>query len=151
MEHIDWKNRICGVVSDGNGKIALYRDVDGRRVRTQADFEPFLWATRNAAFDPAAATATPLAGADCAPLDTLLSFRDTAAYDAFLKARNKILPIQKLGCDENQFNQLIGGSGCMTPVVNTIAQKNMSAECALTKSKYAPCAFSSPIRPQPRA
>ena len=31
-----------------------------------------------------------------------------------------------LGCDENQFNQLIGGSGCMTPVVNTIAQKNMS-------------------------
>lgn len=31
-----------------------------------------------------------------------------------------------LGCDETQFNQLIGGSGCMTPVVNTIAQKNMS-------------------------
>lgn len=31
-----------------------------------------------------------------------------------------------LGCDEAQFNQLIGGSGCMTPVVNTIAQKNMS-------------------------
>lgn len=103
MEHIDWKNRICGVVSDGNGKIALYRDVDGQRVRTQADFEPFLWVTRNAVFDPAAATATPLAGADCAPLDILLSFRDTAAYDAFLKARNKILPIQKLGCDENQF------------------------------------------------
>lgn len=31
-----------------------------------------------------------------------------------------------LGCNDVQFNQLIGGSGCMTPVVNTIAQKNMS-------------------------
>ena len=31
-----------------------------------------------------------------------------------------------LGCDAGQFNELIGGSGCMTPVVNTIAQKNMS-------------------------
>ena len=31
-----------------------------------------------------------------------------------------------LGCDATQFNQLIGGSGCMTPVDNTIAQKNMS-------------------------
>ena len=31
-----------------------------------------------------------------------------------------------LGLNPTQFNQLIGGSGCMTPVVNTIAQKNMS-------------------------
>ena len=103
MQGFGFKKRICGLSSDGGGSVAVYVDSNGRRERVCAPFEPFVWTSSRAARTPFESGRERLNGPDFAVLDALVKFPDDAAANAFLKARDKSLPLEKLGCAENLF------------------------------------------------
>lgn len=103
MQTGEIQKSICGISSDGTGRVALYISEQGLRKRVYEKFEPFVWATSDAEVSGFEASRKILSGPDSAPLNVLLSFSNDADFDAFLKARDKSLPIEKLGSDENQF------------------------------------------------
>lgn len=61
------------------------------------------WTASRAARTPFESGREQLKGPDFAVLDTVVKFPDDAAANAFLKARDKSLPLEKLGCAENLF------------------------------------------------
>lgn len=103
MQEADFKKRICGVSCDGRGGAAVYVDSGGRRKRVRVPFEPFVWTASRAPLTPFESGREPLKGPDFAVLDAVVRFPDDAAANAFLKARDKSLPLEKLGCSENLF------------------------------------------------
>ena len=103
MQEADFKKRICGISYDGGGSVAVYVDLNGRRERVCAPFEPFVWTASRAARTPFESGREQLKGPDFAVLDAVVKFPDDAAANAFLKARDKSLPLEKLGCAENLF------------------------------------------------
>ena len=52
MQEADFKKRICGISYDGGGSVAVYVDLNGRRERVCAPFEPFVWTASRAARTP---------------------------------------------------------------------------------------------------
>lgn len=103
MQESDKTNRICGLSCDGNGKVLLYLDSDGRRTREYADFQPFAWITSDAAQTPFESSREHLSGPDWAPLNTIVNFPGDSSANSFMKARDKSLPVEKSACSENLF------------------------------------------------